>query len=108
MSRAVNGEQIYETSYLVSYTRFCRESCHSRGDGREMFSKVKAPTLVIHSQEDMAIPADEGRLLASIIPGAQLVLLTSYSHYFPTDSDSADRVVQAIVRFCFSSMLLSR
>ncbi|MBA2379023.1 MAG: alpha/beta hydrolase [Blastocatellia bacterium] len=83
-------------------------SCHSRGDGREMFSKVTAPTLVIHSQEDMAIPADEGRLLASIIPGAQLVLLTSYSHYFPTDSDSADRVVPAIVRFCFSSMLNSR
>jgi pimeloyl-ACP methyl ester carboxylesterase len=77
-----------------------QRSCRSRGDGREMFRKVTAPTLVVHSQDDIAVLAEEGRLLASIIPGAQLVLLPSYSHYFPTDSDSARRVVDAIVRFC--------
>jgi pimeloyl-ACP methyl ester carboxylesterase len=76
-----------------------QRSCHSRGDGREMFTKVTAPTLVVHSQGDMAVSAEEGRILASIIPEAQLVLLPSYSHYFPTDSDSARRVVDAILRF---------
>ena len=49
-------------------------SLYTRGDGRELFGQVRVPTLVVHSQDDLVIRADEGRLLASIIPGAQLVL----------------------------------
>lgn len=79
-------------------TRYHR-SLHMRGDATEMFRKVNVPTLVVHSQDDMAVSADEGRLLASTIPGAQLVLLPSYSHYFPTDNDLANRVADAITRF---------
>jgi pimeloyl-ACP methyl ester carboxylesterase len=74
-------------------------SLNTRGDATEMFRKVAVPTLVIHSQEDMAVSADEGRLLASSIPGAQLVLLPNYSHYFPTENDLANRVAEAITRF---------
>jgi pimeloyl-ACP methyl ester carboxylesterase len=75
------------------------ESLHSRGDGRELFSRVTAPTLVIHGRDDLAVRADEGRLLASIIPGAQLVLLPSGSHYFPTDTAIAVTAAEAITRF---------
>jgi pimeloyl-ACP methyl ester carboxylesterase/predicted Ser/Thr protein kinase len=75
------------------------ESCHSRGDGRDIFMQVQTPTLVIHGRDDQAINFEEGRLLAAIIPGAQLVSLPSGSHYFPTDHSVAELVVDAISRF---------
>ena len=75
------------------------ESLHSRGDGRELFSRVTAPTLVIHGRDDMAVRADEGRLLASVIAGAQLVLLPSGAHYFPTDTAVAETAAGSITRF---------
>ena len=75
------------------------ESIHSRGDGREIFDKVKVPTLVVHCQDDLAVTAEEGRLLAAIIPGARLVLLPSGAHYFPTDRDVVNKVASAINRF---------
>jgi serine/threonine protein kinase len=75
------------------------QSVHSRGDGSELFRNLKVPTLVVHSRDDMAVSADEGRLLASLIPGAQLVLLPSHHHYFPTDREVITKVVTAITRF---------
>lgn len=75
------------------------QSLHLRGDGQKLFSKVKVPTLVLHCQEDMAVSAEEGRLLASIIPGASLVLLPSGTHYFPTDRQIVGKIVGAINRF---------
>jgi pimeloyl-ACP methyl ester carboxylesterase len=79
------------------------ESCHSRGDGRDLFRQLRIPTLVIHGRDDMAVSADEGRLLASIIPGAQLVLLPSGTHYFPTDTEVATKAAGAIARFLHES-----
>ena len=75
------------------------QSLHTRGDGSELYRNLTLPTLVIHSRDDMAVSADEGRLLASIIPGAHLVLLPSHTHYFPTDREVVTKVVSAIVRF---------
>lgn len=75
------------------------ESLHDRGDGQELFRKVKVPTLVVHCQDDIAVSAEEGRLLASIVPGAHLVLLPSGTHYFPTDREVVAKVVGAINRF---------
>jgi pimeloyl-ACP methyl ester carboxylesterase len=75
------------------------QSIHSRGDGSEMFQKVKHPTLVIHCQDDMAVDAEEGRLLAATIPGARLVLLPSGTHYLPTDRDIVEKAAAAIDRF---------
>ena len=75
------------------------ESCHRRGDGHDLYRQVTTPTLVLHSRDDLAVSAEEGRLLASIIPGAQLVLLPSGAHYFPTDTDVATRAAGAIARF---------
>jgi len=72
-------------------------SIHDRGDGQEMFARLDVPTLVIHCQDDTAVNAGEGRLLASVVPNAQLVLLPSGTHYFPTDRDIVERVVSAIV-----------
>jgi pimeloyl-ACP methyl ester carboxylesterase len=74
-------------------------SLHRRGDGRDLFRQLKVPTLVVHCRDDSAVKADEGRLLASIIPGAQLVLLPSGTHYFPTDAAVAVKAAGAITRF---------
>ena len=75
------------------------ESCHRRGDGRDLFQQVNIPTLVIHCRDDLAVRAEEGRLLASLIPGAQLVLLPSGTHYFPTDPEVVTKAAGAIARF---------
>ena len=76
-----------------------QESVHRRGDGREMFLKISTPTLVVHSRGDQTVSPDEGRLLASLIPGARLVLLPSDAHYFPTDPGVVAKVTEAIERF---------
>ena len=79
------------------------ESCHRRGDGRELYRQLRVPTLVVHSRDDLAVSADEGRLLASVIPGAQLVLLPSGTHYFPASTDVVTKVTGAIDRFLHGS-----
>jgi len=53
----------------------------------------------LHSRDDLAVSADEGRLLASIVPGAQLVLLPSGTHYFPATTDAVVKAAGAIARF---------
>jgi pimeloyl-ACP methyl ester carboxylesterase len=75
------------------------ESCHAREDGREIFSQVRAPTLVIHGRDDQVINFEEGRRLAALIPGAHLVALPSGSHYFPADRTVNALVVDTIDRF---------
>jgi serine/threonine protein kinase len=79
------------------------QSIQIRGDGRELFRQLRIPALVIHSRDDMAVSADEGRLLASIIEGAHFVMLPSHTHYFPTDSEVIAKIVGAIVRFVNAS-----
>jgi pimeloyl-ACP methyl ester carboxylesterase len=74
-------------------------SNHARGDGQNLFRKLMVPTLVVHCREDLLVSAEEGRLLASVIPGARLVLLPSGAHYFPTDRDVIMKVIGAINRF---------
>jgi serine/threonine protein kinase len=76
------------------------DSIHSRGDGRDFFSKISVPTLVIHSKDDQVVDFEEGRLLAAIIPEAQLLPLPSGTHYFPSSQNQEVfiEVVDAIDR----------
>lgn len=41
---------------------------------------VSCPTLVLHSTRDARVPFEEGRLIASLIPGARFVPLESRNH----------------------------
>jgi pimeloyl-ACP methyl ester carboxylesterase len=79
------------------------ESIHRRGDGRDLYRQLRIPVLEIHSREDLAVSADERRLLASIIPGSQLVLLPSGMHYFPSDPEVVTKAARAIGRFLHGS-----
>lgn len=49
-------------------------------DVRWLAPQVRAPTLVLHATADLRIPFEEGRLLASLIPGARFVPLESRNH----------------------------
>lgn len=41
---------------------------------------VRCPTLVMHARGDLRVPFEEGRLVASAIPGARLVSLETQAH----------------------------
>ena len=49
-------------------------------DARAEAARVKCPTLVLHARGDLSIPFEEGRLVASLIPGARFVSLESRNH----------------------------
>jgi pimeloyl-ACP methyl ester carboxylesterase len=49
-------------------------------DVSALLPQVAAPTLVLHSRRDDAVPFDAGRELAAGIPGAKLVVLDSANH----------------------------
>jgi pimeloyl-ACP methyl ester carboxylesterase len=76
-----------------------QESLHRREDGREVFAKIRTPTLVVHCRDDQIIAFEEGRLIASIVPGAQFVPFPTGTHYFPVDDDVTRKMVAAIDRF---------
>lgn len=52
----------------------------SKVDVVDLLPRVAVPTLVLHAREDARIPFDQGRLIASAIPGARLVQLDSRNH----------------------------
>ncbi|HJU24754.1 MAG TPA: alpha/beta fold hydrolase [Casimicrobiaceae bacterium] len=49
-------------------------------DVQAQAAKVRCPTLVLHAHGDARVPFDEGRLVASLIPGARFVPLDSRNH----------------------------
>lgn len=49
-------------------------------DVRESVPLVKCPTLLLHARGDRRAPFEEGRILASLIPGARLVPLETENH----------------------------
>jgi len=49
-------------------------------DVMALLPQVRCPTLVLHSRHDVRVPFDEGRLLASAIPGARFVPIDSSNH----------------------------
>jgi pimeloyl-ACP methyl ester carboxylesterase len=43
---------------------------------------LDVPTLVVHGDEDAMIPVENGRLIASLVPGARLEVLPRVGHMF--------------------------
>lgn len=54
-------------------------------DVRRLAPQVRVPTLVLHARDDGIVPFEEGRLLASLIPGAQFVPLEGRNHLLLAD-----------------------
>jgi len=66
-------------------------------DGCADLPRIKAPTLVISGEGDPLIPVENSRLIASRIPGAQIVLLPDASHFFWIEKPQ--ETADALIRF---------
>ncbi|WP_151633449.1 alpha/beta fold hydrolase [Noviherbaspirillum aerium] len=53
---------------------------YQRYDTAHVASLIRCPTLIAHARDDVLVPFQEGRLIASLIPDAQLVPLASRNH----------------------------
>jgi pimeloyl-ACP methyl ester carboxylesterase len=51
-------------------------------DTTARLGEVTTPTLVIHGDEDEMIPVENGRIVASLIPGARLEVFEGVGHLF--------------------------
>lgn len=68
-------------------------------DVRDRLPKVNAPTLVLHAERDEVVPVSEGRRLASEIPGARFVSLSSRNHVLLEHEDAWRDFKEAVLDF---------
>jgi DNA-binding CsgD family transcriptional regulator len=61
--------------------------------------RVSCPTLVLHSTRDARVPFDEGRLIASLIPGAHFVPLESRNHILLEQEPAWQRWLEEVRAF---------
>jgi len=71
----------------------------SRIDVQEIVPKVRCPALVLHSRGDSIIRFEQGRSVAGLIPGAQLVLLESRNHVLVETESAWEQFVEALDDF---------
>jgi pimeloyl-ACP methyl ester carboxylesterase len=53
------------------------------GSRLERLKHVRAPTLVFHGTDDILVPIENGRLVASAVPGARLIEVEGMGHDLP-------------------------
>jgi pimeloyl-ACP methyl ester carboxylesterase len=60
---------------------------------------IKAPTLVVHGEDDATMSPENARIMADAIPGAELQMWPGAGHYYVTDEPRADEeIVQFLLR----------
>lgn len=68
-------------------------------DVRGLLPQVRVPTLVLHSDRDQVVPLEQGRYLASHIPGARFVLLESRNHVLLEDEPAWRQFQRSVLEF---------
>ncbi len=68
-------------------------------DVRDLVPRLDLPTLVLHGTGDLRIPFNEGRLLASTIPGAGFVPLESRNHLLLESEPAWPRFLREVRTF---------
>jgi 3-oxoadipate enol-lactonase len=81
--------------YITPRHGFQRQSeAVMRFDGYDRLPGIKAPTLVIAGDADRVVPVENSRILASRIPGAELVILENMGHGFFNEAfDETNRII---------------
>ncbi|MGA8439181.1 MAG: alpha/beta fold hydrolase [Candidatus Sulfotelmatobacter sp.] len=69
-------------------------------EGYSRIAQITSPTLVLHGKSDALVPYANGELIATLIPGAKLVLIEHASHLFLTDQPEVAH--QEILAFLLS------
>jgi pimeloyl-ACP methyl ester carboxylesterase/DNA-binding CsgD family transcriptional regulator len=72
-------DELARVSASVDVARRLR-AARDRLDVTHLAPQVRVPTLVMHARDDALVPFDEGRLMATLIPGAQFTPLESQNH----------------------------
>ncbi len=65
----------------------------------DLLPQVKVPTLVLHCRDEAGVPFEEGRLIASSIPGARFVPLEGRNHLLLEGDPSWGSFVKEVRRF---------
>lgn len=94
-------EQMRISTSAENAARLESEMHHT--DVRDLAPLVSVPTLVIHPHNDAGVPFEEGRLLASLIPGAQFVALESNNHLLTEREPAWTKFVAAFRSFLNSN-----
>lgn len=68
-------------------------------DVRSLASRVSCPSLVLHARDDRPMPLAEGRLLASLLPGARFVTLPSRNHFIREDEPAWAQLAAEVQAF---------
>ncbi len=68
-------------------------------DVDSFLSEITAPTLVLHCRDDAAVPFEEGRRMAAMIPGARFVALEGRNHLILEDEPAWPRFLQELKAF---------
>lgn len=68
-------------------------------DVTDLASEVAVPALVMHARHDAAIPFEEGRILASLIPDARFVPLDSRNHILVEEEPAWQQFLTVVHRF---------
>ncbi len=61
--------------------------------------QIRCPTLVLHARRELRAPLEEGRILASLIPGARLVPLESANHALIADEPAFQHFFEELNAF---------
>ena len=95
-ARALN-----ELMHLSASTETAMQIYHAFNsfDVREEATLVRCPTLVMHVTGDRRVPFEDGRTLASLIPGARFVPLDSNNHLLLPAEPAMARFFDAIDQF---------
>ena len=71
----------------------------SEMDVTEAAARVQAPTLVLHARDELRVPMEQGRRLASLIPGARFVPLASRNHLLRADEPAWSEFLREVDAF---------
>lgn len=74
-------------------------SCFDRIDVRSQASDITVPCLVLHARDDARIPFEEGRLAATLIPGARFIPLESQNHILLETEPAWQEFLSAVLSF---------
>lgn len=68
------------------------------GDRVELLKTIKAPTLVLHGEDDPLLPVECGRDVARLVPGATIETFPGWAHDFP--AGMVPTVIDRVAGFC--------
>jgi pimeloyl-ACP methyl ester carboxylesterase/DNA-binding CsgD family transcriptional regulator len=71
----------------------------SRIDVTTLAPQVSVPTLVLHRRDDLAVPFEEGRLIAGLIPNARFVPLEGRNHLLLGGEPALNRFLAEVDEF---------